>query len=42
MLKEEVVLFVKNDDDIGCIEDFQMDIDLLDGILVQRNYVLIL
>ena len=39
MLKEEAASFAKNDDDIGCIEDLQMDIDLSDSTLVQRNYV---
>ena len=39
MLKEEAASFTKNDDDIGCIEDLQMDIDLSDGTPVQKNYV---
>ena len=39
MLKEEAASFAKNDDDIGCIEDLQMDIDLSDGTPVQKNYV---
>jgi len=39
MLKEEAASFAKNDDDIGCIEDLQMDIDLSDSTPVQRNYV---
>lgn len=39
MLKEEALSFAKNDDDIGCIEDLQMDIDLSDSTPVQRNYV---
>lgn len=39
MLKEEAASIAKNDDDIGCIEDLQMDIDLSDGTPVQRNYV---
>ena len=37
MLKEEAASFAKNDDDIGCIEDLQMDIDLSDSTPVQRN-----
>ena len=39
MLKEEAASFAKNDDDIGCIADLQMDIDLSDSTPVQRNYV---
>lgn len=39
MLKEEAASFAKNDDDIGSIEDLQMDIDLSDSTPVQRNYV---
>ena len=40
ILKEEAASFAKNDDDdIGCIEDLQMDIDLSDSTPVQRNYV---
>ena len=39
MLEEEAASFAKNDDDIGCIEDLQMDIDLSDSTPVQRNYV---
>ena len=38
MLKEGAASFAKNDDDIGCIENLQMDIDLSD-LSVQRNYV---
>ena len=41
MLKEEAASFGKNEDDIGCIEDLQMDIELSDSTPVQRNYVLI-
>ena len=39
VVKEEAASFAKNDDDIGCIEDLQMDIDLSDSTPVQRNYV---
>ena len=39
MLKEEAASFAKNDDDIGCIADLQMDIDLSDSTPFQRNYV---
>ena len=39
MLKEEAASFAKNEDDIGCIENLQMDIDLSDSTPVQRNYV---
>ena len=39
MLKEEAASFAKNEDDIGRIEDLQMDIDLSDSTPVQRNYV---
>jgi len=39
MLKEEAASFAKNDDDIGCVEDLQMEIDLSDSTPVQRNYV---
>ena len=39
MLKEEAASFAKNEDDIGCMEDLQMDIELSDSTPVQRNYV---
>lgn len=41
MLKEEAASFAKSDDDNGCIEGLQIDIDLADSTPVQRNYVLI-
>ena len=31
MLKEEAASFAKNEDDIGCMEDLQMDIELSDS-----------
>jgi len=37
MLKEEAASFAKNDDDIGCIGDLQMNFDLSDSTPVQRN-----
>ena len=39
MLKEEAASFAKSDDNIGCIENLQMDIDLWDSTPVQRNDV---
>ena len=36
LLKEEAASFAKTDDDIGCIADLQMDIDLSDSTPVQR------
>ena len=39
MLKEEAASFAKNEDDIGCMEDLQMDIELSDSTPIQRNYV---
>lgn len=39
LLKEEAASFARNEDDIGRIENLQMDIDLSDSTPVQRNYV---
>ena len=39
MLKEEAASFAKNEDNIGCIEGLQMDIDLSNRTPVQQNYV---
>ena len=39
MLKEEAASFASNEDDIGCMEGLQMDIELSDSTPVQRNYV---
>ena len=39
MLKVEAASFAKNEDDIGCMEDLQMDIELSDSTPVQWNYV---
>ena len=39
MLKEEAASFATNEDDIGCMEGLQMDIELSDSTPVQRNYV---
>ena len=39
MLKEEAASYAKNEDDRGCMEDLQMDIELSDCTPVQRNYV---
>ena len=37
MLKEEAASFTKSDDDIGCIEGLEMDIDLSDSTPVQKT-----
>ena len=39
MLKEEAASFATNEDDIGCMEGLQMDIELSDSTPGQRNYV---
>ena len=39
MLKEEHNAFSKDEDDIGCIQDLQMEINLSDTTPVQKNYV---
>ena len=39
MLKEEAASFETNEDDIGCMQGLQMDIELSDSTPVQRNYV---
>ncbi|KAK3720025.1 hypothetical protein QZH41_005170 [Actinostola sp. cb2023] len=39
MLAEEADSLAKDDDDIGCIEDLQMSIELDDRTPVQKNYV---
>ena len=41
MLEEEAASFSKNEDDIGCMEDLEMDIELSDSTPVQRNYYLL-
>jgi hypothetical protein len=38
MLREECKAFTQNDDDIGCIPDLQLDIELLDKTPVKRTY----
>lgn len=41
LLIEEVDFFVKDDNDVGCIFDFEFDLDLEDQIFVQKNYVVV-
>ena len=42
LLTEEVDSFAKDDNDIGCIPDLQLDLDLEDQTPVQKNYVAVL
>ena len=39
LLREEADAFARNDDDIGCIPELQMDINLTDSQPVQKNYL---
>ena len=39
MLYEERDAFCKDDDDVGCVKDFEMKINLSDSTPVQKNYV---
>ena len=39
LLSEEADSFAKDDNDIGCIPDLQLDLDLEDQTPVQKNYV---
>ena len=39
MLREESDVFAKNDDDVGCVPDLQMKIQLEDDKPVQKNYL---
>nr|KAG5685813.1 hypothetical protein BaRGS_001225 [Batillaria attramentaria] len=39
LLREECEAFSRDDDDIGCIEELEMDIKLTDNTPVQRPYV---
>ena len=39
LLIEQIDVFARNDDDIGCIPDLQMNINLKDKTPVQKNYV---
>ena len=39
LLIEQTDVFARNDDDIGCIPDLQMNINLKDKTPVQKNYV---
>ena len=41
MLREETDSFSKNDDDIGCAEGLQLNINLSDSRPVQKNYTAI-
>ena len=39
LLREEADAFARNDNDIGCIPELQMDINLTDSQPVQKNYL---
>ena len=39
MLTEEADSFAKDDNDVGCIRDLELDIDLEHYTSVQKNYV---
>lgn len=39
LLTEEAAFFAKDDNDVGCIPDLELDLDLEDQTPVQKNYV---
>ena len=39
LLTEEADYFAKDDNDVGCIPDLKLDLDLEDQTPVQKNYV---
>ena len=39
MLKEECDSFARNEDDVGCVEDLELEINLTNIEPVQKNYV---
>ena len=39
LLTEEADSFAKDDNDVGCIPDLKLDLDLEDQTPVQKNYV---
>ena len=39
MLRQEAGAFARNDDDVGCVENLELDIQLKDNEPVQKNYI---
>ena len=39
LLREECSAFMRDDDDVGCVEELEMDIKLKDNTPVQRSYI---
>ena len=39
MLQQEAGAFARNDDDVGCVEDLELEIQLKDNEPVQENYI---
>ena len=39
MLRQEAGAFARNDDDVGCVENLELDIQLKDSEPVQKNYI---
>ena len=39
MLQQEACAFARNDDDVGCVEDLELEIQLKDNEPVQENYI---
>lgn len=39
LLREECTVFMKDEDDIGCVEELELDINLKDNTPVQKSYV---
>ena len=39
MLRQEAGAFARNDDDVGCVENLELDIRLKEDQPVQKNYI---
>ena len=39
MLRQEAGTFARNDDDVGCVENLELDIQLKDNEPVRKNYI---
>ena len=39
MLRREAGAFARNDDDVGCVENLELEIQLKDNEPVQKNYI---
>ena len=39
MQRQEAGAFARNDDDVGCVENLELEIQLKDNEPVQKNYI---